>query len=272
VGGHRDRLPLAHTLVKLNQSEKTAARTVLSEFSELIVPLLPDEVGVITADGGFNSETVRGAVRGAGSVENIHGASHGDQPSTRRNVKRLDEKRYAIEGYPNYYANGHRELFCACGNAAFSREAWRDKHGRGQVRTTGDCPTCGHISITSGLWREAKNPSRYVRCLAGEQPDLQFGNPLTYYDEMAADYGTARRGRGEGPHGHTLTQRFGHLKGKRWFRRMIDAELDTNVVFSIMPALGLEDIEHRARTAAIPAGPAPAPPSTAPPPALPLAA
>jgi hypothetical protein len=61
------------------------------------------------------------------------------------------------------------------------------------------------------MWRIANNPSRYVRRVGAEVGDLQFGNPLTYYDEMASDYGNARRGRGEGPHGHTMTQHFEHL-------------------------------------------------------------
>lgn len=277
--GSEGGVPLLHRLVKLNESEKTAAVALLAQFAALIRALMPEEPGVITADGGFNSPGVREAARAAGLIENIHGASHGDQPSTHRQVKKLDEMRIEIQGYPDYYANGHRELFCRCGQAHFSRQTWRDRKGRAQVRTEGDCVNCGHISITAGNWRLAKlqdvqaaEPGwRYVRIVGEEIGDLQFGNPLTYYDEMAADYGNARRGRGEGPHGHTLTQRFEHLKGKRWFRRMIDAELDTNVVFSIMLSLALEDMNYRAE---LPTSAAPPPtllPSSAPPPALPLA-
>ena len=88
---------------------------------------------------------------------------------------------------------------------------------------------------------------------------------------MAANYGNARRGRGEGPHGHAMTQRFEFLKCKRWFRRRVDVELDTNVVFAIMLALGLEETQHRLATTA-PASPLVVPLNSGPPPAGPPAA
>jgi hypothetical protein len=269
-----DGVPLAHRVVKLHEGEKPTAVDVLGDFLREIAPLLPDDVRVITADGGFNADAVRTAARRSGCIENIHAASHGTMPSSDRHAAKLRAKRYAIEGYPNWQANGFREIFCACGRGSIARVAWRDEDGRAQVRSQGECATCGSITIKSGRWRVAQNPDRFVRCLPGEKPDLQFGNPLTYDDPMAEVYGKRRRGHQEGAFGDSLTQRFEHVKGKRWFRRKAEAEADTGVVFSIM--LALAEVQYTARLGALPA-PVPLAPlaggaSSGSPPPLPLAA
>lgn len=262
-----DGVPMAHRVVKLNEQERNAAVDVLGDFMREIEPLLPDDVRVLTADGGFFSPRVQSAARATGCVENIHNASHATQPKTQRQVTKLARMRFKIQDYPNWHADGFRRIHCACGQASIARRAWRDRDGRAQVRLEGSCENCGSISITSGRWRQAKNPNRYVRCLPGEVGDLQFGNPLTYTDDMSGIYGKRRHGHQEGTFGHSLTQRFELVKGKRWFRRKAQADADTNLVFSVM--LTLAELQYNAqRTGAAPPPLVPlgGRPSAAPPP------
>jgi hypothetical protein len=183
----------------------------------------------------------RAELRGLGIVENTHLASHNDSDPTKKAVRARNAKRYAIQGYPNWSANGHRELICKCGKGSVSRRVILNGE-RVVTRSQGRCKTCGTITITSGEWRKALNPDRFVRCLANEPVDARdwaFGNPFTYNDAEGGRYGTARFGHNEGFHG-ALSTRFQLVKGKRWFRRATQAETEIAMTFSIMHALALE--------------------------------
>ena len=241
--------------IPLNRSERQAGAEVIDRLNrDFGAELNPDKTHVLIADGGFNSPEVRRACERGGFVEQIHYASHVDAPKSKRHARERNQRRYGIEGYPNWYANGHRELSCKCGQHKLSRRTSR-KDGVRTVRTEGECVNCGSISITAGLWRRgntALNARQFVRCQPGEeaQADWSFGNFLTFNDPIAAEYGRKRFAHNEGFHGH-ITQRFQLFKGKRWFRRTAQARTDRALVSSITHSLAME---QRTRAGQAPPG------------------
>lgn len=241
-------LPLSWGVTRLSDAESQAAEATIDHFQRDVRPHLDhSQLNVLLGDAAFHSHAFRRASHQAGFVEVIHRVSHSDRERTRRNAERHTKMRFEIDGYPNWQANGHSEIFCKCGRGQTSKVLGLNR-GRAVVRTEGRCSTCGTISVTAGRWRKAKNPNRFVRVLPGEQDriDWAFGNPLTYHDQLASIYGRQRFAHGEGFHGH-LVSRFQLLKGKRWFRRIDQPRTDTAIVFSVIHALA---IEQRRRVAA----------------------
>lgn len=238
-------IPLVWSLPKLHESEPVeATKLVLDQFQGDVVPLLGANrgIGVVTADGAFSSAPLRVALRAAGYVENIHPVSHADSKKSRDRADAERARRVPIEGYPHWFANGHRELRCACGEGATSGRYETVKSGRVALRVEGSCTNCGSITITSGKWRRAENPTRYVEVdpsNPNEDPDYLFGNPLTYDNRLSAEFGRKRFGHCEGLYG-TLSNRFGLNKGKRWFRSVHDARADVGIVFAIIHAVAIE--------------------------------
>jgi len=244
-------VPVAWKMVKLHEGESTAALDFFkNEWVKEVAPYLASsEVRVLSTDGNFHKPELRAELRGLGILENTHLASHNSSPTTQREVAKRNRQRFLIQGYPDWFANGHRELVCRCGRGNVSRRV--EKNGdRVVARVQGRCATCKTITITSGEWQTAENPARFVRCGFGEPAedrDWAFGNPFTYNDAEAGKFGTARFGHNEGFHG-ALVSRFQLIKGKRWFRRAAQAEIDIAMTFSIMHALALEQ-RKRARAA-----------------------
>jgi len=175
-------------------------------------------------------------------VENTHLSSHSSGESARREAKRRTMRRYAIDGHPGWLATGHRELVCRCGQGKTARVAGIDaRTGKATARLKGECAGCGSILITSGLWRLAGN-EKFVRCLPTERggADLDFGNPLTFHDPLAKEYGRQRFNGQEGAFGSQFTQRWKLLKSKRWFYRQTQVDLEVAAVVTITHALSLE--------------------------------
>lgn len=85
--------------------------------------------------------------------------------------------------------------------------------------------------------------------------DWVFGNPLTFNDPVAGQYGRHRWATHEGMNGSQLTQRFGLLRSKRWFRRQSQAELEVAMVFSILHVLAIEGEKRRPKVQALPGPP-----------------
>lgn len=251
-------IPLAWSLPKLHESEPLQATLLVAEqFKDEVVPLLdPDRgIGVVTADGAFHSAPLRLALRSVGYVENIHHVSHADSPKSRKRASAERARRVPIENFPNWFADGHRQLVCACGKGLTFGRYDKLKDGRISVRVEGACFTCGSISITSGKWRLAQNPSRYVEVdpsNPAEEPDYLFGNPLTYDSKLAAEYGKKRFAHCEGFYG-TLANRWGLIKGKRWFETVHEARADVGIIFSIIHVLAMEQ-RQRAALASAPPG------------------
>jgi hypothetical protein len=254
-------VPIADVIIPLHHSEMRAGVEVLSQFLAEIKPLLDDEVRVLSADGAFIGDDMREASREAGFVENIHLASHADTISAKKHDRKLAKRRQIIEGKPNYHVNGHRELACECGKASFARRAWIDKAGVAHIRTEGNCPNCGSITVTAGRWREAMNGAKWVEKTKHEVGNLSLGNPLTYNDRLASVYGKRRHAHQESFHG-MLATRFRLNENKRWLRTLAQAELDKNIVFTVLLSQTAETLAQRA------ASPPLAAPSTGPPPPL----
>ncbi|HEX5763083.1 MAG TPA: hypothetical protein VFY04_08180 [Solirubrobacterales bacterium] len=250
-------LPLATRLVPLATKEEGESATALALFREdwreNVAPHLGDKLAVLTADAAYTKAEVRIALRDAGIIENCHPVSHADRKVSKKNAEKNNRDVIQIQGYPNWRANGHRELHCVCGSGKTTPRLSRDKKGRTVARVEGECKTCGNITITSGLWRLSDKPKRFVRCLPDEtaaDADWLFGNPLTFNASMGKQFGRNRFGHGEGFHGHLVT-RFGLLKGKSWYRRREQAQLDFLMVFSAMHALAMEQ-RQRAKAKAPP--------------------
>jgi hypothetical protein len=271
-------LPLGYEITRLNDPEAEAGAKVLERFGQDLRGLSDvDALHVLAADGAYHSNPLRKAAREAGLVERIHLVSHGDAKRSRQRAEQFDRIRQAIDGYPNWTANGHLELSCKCGQGHVWKEIEmrRSKRAAGAaagvagaggrngsvggrkvvVRTGGNCKRCGRISITAGTWRRANNVGAnkvkgFKRVVTGDgrQPDMAFGNPLTFHDQLSEIYGKKRFGNGEGLHG-ALVSRFGLNKGKRWFRRRDQVLTDTAMVFSIIHALAIEQ-RRRARAGA----------------------
>jgi hypothetical protein len=179
-----------------------------------------------------------------GIVENIHLSSHSKKkPSALKSAKDRDDKRFAIEGSSTWELNGHRELVCKCGMGTTVRKVRLDEDGRAVVRVAGKCKTCGDILLTSGMWRTAQNPDRIVKAIDDadrEHVDWAIGNPFTFNDRLASEYGVPRFNSQEGALGSQFTQRFGLLEGKRWFYRRSQVDLEVSMVVTLTHVLSLE--------------------------------
>lgn len=241
-------LPWAYEHGPITINEGAAAISAVKTFGENILPLIPgSELTVFCADSGFQNRALRALVRSYGMVENIHECSHTKgRASTDREVTSTSRRELEIEGYPKWYANGHRELKCRCGDAHIFRRTELDKNGEAVIRVEGRCAKCGSLTITSGLWKtvvDTRRPTgdprgmrRLVRVQNGDPAsviDWQFGNPLTFNDPLAEAYGNMRFGHGEGFNGACVT-RFKLLKTKGHYRTQAKAELHALSVFCAM--------------------------------------
>lgn len=256
-------LPLAHRLSPISENEaKTALAMFETDWQERVTPLLSDKLRVLTGDSAYKTPALRAQLHEIGIVDNCHAVSHAKRERSKENAKKHDAAVWQIHGYRNWRANGHRELFCVCGEGKTVPRINQDKNSRAVVRVEGDCKNCGSITITSGKWRPASKPNRFVRCRSGEEADYAFGNPFTFNNSRAKAFGRARFGHGEGFHGHIQT-RFGLLKHKAWYRRREQAQLDFLMVFCTMHALSIEQRKRAREPVSLEAKRATAPPGLA---------
>lgn len=246
-------LPLAKRTVRIHHPERaTAIDLFQKDYRTKVLPNLTNNgLAVLTADSGLNSPSLRRELRRCGVIENIHLASHAQRETTDEHVATRNAARYDIEGYPNWQANGHRELSCLCGQGTTSRTFDQTKDGQAVARTEGRCPSCGSINVTSGQWYlahiSATGQSGFRRAQTGDEDriDWTFGNPLTYNDPLSRIYGSGRFGHQEGFHGHLVT-RFGLLREKGWYRSKAQAELDVVITFCVIHLVAMEQ-RRRAR-------------------------
>ena len=82
-----------------------------------------------------------------GYEETTRGSSSSDR--SRRNAQRKARTIYAIEGYPNYVANGHREVRCRCTKSRIKRVFRRNRYDHTIVRVEFECDSCGGASMIS---------------------------------------------------------------------------------------------------------------------------
>lgn len=257
-------VPLAWRLVPLNQSEKaTGHEIVRDELAQVVNRLGHRRLRVLTTDGAFTHPETRAACRELGIVENSQLASKSDVqvPQTKAkvsltNAEKRNKARIPIDGSPNWHTNGHRELMCRCGHGRVVKRIKLGDRGKALgkaiVRAEGQCSNCGSLTITSGDWRLAQNPAHWRRKSRFDPngvtgPDLLMGNPLTFNDPVANEYGRRRFGHNEGFHG-ALASRFGLTEGKRWFRRTDQVRVEVAMTFCVMHAIALEQ-RRRVRAA-----------------------
>jgi len=249
-------VPLAWDLKPLNYSEVDFATELLHEqMPDVIDKLGPRRLRILNADGGFTSSNVRAQCRQLGVLENIHPVSHADRMRSKRNRRRADNTRIPIHGNANWSSNGHRELTCKCGQGRVVRRIKLGPDGTTIARAEGQCPNCRSVTITSGEWLLAQNPSEFWKVDRGipsqrARVDYLFGNPLTFHDVVASRYGRGRFGHNEGFHS-ALGSRFGLTDEKRWFRRRNQAVIEVAMTFAIMHAVSMA-LPREARAGAAP--------------------
>jgi hypothetical protein len=213
-----------------------------------------DSFGVMAFDAAYSGAQVRTEVHALGYIPNCHPVSHATRKRSEENARRHDKMKYAIEGKPGWFANGHREVFCIHGVQATKKNFRRKKSGEAVCGVEGNCHQgCGHVSITAGEWRRTQNPNGFVKVMPGDEhrADWRMGNPLTFNDPVSSTYGSARFGHNEGFHGALVT-RFGLLKEKADYRDRRVAERDFFQVFAIMHSLAMEQRRRAAAASATP--------------------
>jgi hypothetical protein len=247
VTGHTAQaLPIACRTVRIHDQEVDCVLDIFREDMPRIRKRMNvGEIGVSTMDGAFAAPRIRLAHRKLGYVENTHLVSgNASRDETRRHLAKRLAMVFLIEGYPNWRANGLREIFCICGQGdVFSRSHMR-KDGSVSVAVEGACPNCDAIHVTAGDWRQAKNPDRFVRVnpedeASIEDADLALGNPLTYQDSRSRAYGRNRYAQGEGLHG-SATTRWNLFKDKSYYKRLNQARLDVLLTYCLMHGLAME--------------------------------
>jgi hypothetical protein len=257
-------VPLAWRLTRINEAERTEGtrfaeqelKAALAKLDSFSAPGQPGEIRVLTADSGFSTGHLRHALRDLGVLENIHHVSHAHSDRSQNNAAAKRKKRYAILRdpglfYDNWYADGHRQLHCRCGHGVVAKRITRGIRGRVSSRLEGQCKSCGPISIDAGRWALRRNNSKratkeqrvYLAKHEGNVPrdkvEYLFGNPLTFDDAVAGEYGRGRWSYNEGFYGQ-LVSRFNLLKGKRWIRFADQVKLETSMTFAVMHAVTLE--------------------------------
>ena len=251
-------VPWAWSLPKMQDGESTVATEIALNEAAAVMALIPMErrkLGVMTADSNFRGKHLRRALREIGMIDNIHTVSHKRASRDRAEDFRADQ--HHIEGYPNWFTDGHRQLYCACGNGyTFARAKLRSK-GRAVARVEGSCTNCGSITVTSGKWKLAANPRRWKKVNLADPLDVAeadplMGNPLTFDDPLSNAFGNRRFWHCEGLFG-TLWKRW-RLGDKRWFRTVHQAEAEIGMVFSIIHVVAMEQRRRKELLALAPPG------------------
>jgi hypothetical protein len=234
-------------VVKLQRGESTTLAEMINEqLSSEIAPLIGDRIGVLATDSGFFSPHVSRAAHNSGYLINNHASSHSASKKTRESVAKKDKAKYSIQGYPNWHANGHREVFCKCGRRATKKNT--KKGGVVHVRVEGACAKCGTISLKCGD-RFLSKGFRLIpntKTMPTGKRDYALGNGLTYNDPISEVYGNLRHAHGEG-YNQMLAETFGFNRGKKRYRRQIQAETAAAIAFF---AIHIKAMDQRDRNAA----------------------
>lgn len=267
-------VPIAGLFLLPLGDEKAACLPYIWEFREQVLPQLPAAVRVATCDGAFFPDPIREAWRSAGVVENIHHVSHANSERAETYRRKVIDIKDATEPWTEYWTlDGLMQPRCRCGHGRPEKVIDVDAQGRAVVRMRLRCrnpngPSCPNGLLTSGEWKRvdrrdkgytSESTQRVRRVGRGEQPNLEIGNPLTYDDANAREYGKDRFGNNEGFFG-AFSQRFGLLDGKNYFRSGREAEAELGVALCLIYMLSLRYYET---TGASPVANAPGVTSTA---------
>lgn len=243
---------LGYAIEAVNHSEARLAVGVIEGIRKDVFSKLPERVRVATTDAAFNHAPLRLAMRRAGLVDNIMLHSGKDDPTTRNEVAKATRARIPVHGFPNWRANGFRELLCRCGHGTTSKRITRNGDGTLAARLEGACPSCGPIEVTAGDWRRSTGPNAAFRRLQRhDRPEEMdsLGVPLTYRDLVSRVYRNKRMGLNEGFFG-ALRNRTGFNRGKSWYRTKAQAEialLETLIPLTALAVLRKKATAGRAR-------------------------
>lgn len=259
VTGHTAQaLPIACRTVRIHDHEIDCVLGIFREDMPRIRSRMePGTIGVSTMDGAFSSPRIRRAHRALGYVENTHRVSgDADREETQRHREQLEAMVMRIEGFPNWRANGLREIYCLCGEGSTFARTHLLADGSVTVSVEGSCKRCGPIRVTSGDWRRVKNPDGFVRVNPKDKAsvadaDLAFGNPLTYSDARAEAYGRNRYAQGEGLHG-SATTRWNLFKDRAYYKRINQARLDVLLTYCLMHGLAMEARRQKEASPVVP--------------------
>jgi hypothetical protein len=214
-------------------SEIRTCEVLLERLGEDVLSKLPVRgLGVFSADGVYSGNGVRAGVRRLGMIENIHKASHADTPEVAARVAKLRKERIKIQGKPNWFSDGLYQLVCKCEQGTLRPGYDFDKDGGVSTWTEGTCVNCGPITITSGRWRIEKSWVRVDPSNPDDEPQLAFGNPLTYDSLVSRAYGNQRRSRQEGLNS-VMATRMGLTTGKRRYKTIEDARADVAIAYAL---------------------------------------
>jgi hypothetical protein len=252
---NRVAIPLAGAPEALGYTaEATAGEAVLADYGENVARYMPpDTLTVLVADSALNSRPLRALARTLGIAESIPLSSHGKGKRNKATARMRQTKRASIQGYDNWNANYHRELFCKCGRGRTAKRGYV-ANGVAHLRVEGQCDNCGPISITSGNWCDGQemlpdgtSRLRFVRRDPREtrELDLTFGNPLTFNDPLAHKYGNQRWG--QEAFNSTLTTRFAVLRPHNWYRTLSEADLALKMIFCLVHFIAIEQRRRRAQ-------------------------
>jgi hypothetical protein len=155
--------PLGYRIEKLQGSERAMGRAIVADYGAQIMPKLvfddPSAVSVFTADSGFYAREFKRELQLLGVVPNIHRNKHETDggPSAAAVAKDDDYLPVEAKAHQKWFANGHYELRCECGQGKVAKKAYRDSRGQAIVSVDGRCKRCSNITIQAGRWRRAKN-------------------------------------------------------------------------------------------------------------------
>lgn len=224
---------------------RLATKSLQGQLAQRLEGILrDDEVGVLTADGGFHSPHVRKAAMDLGYVPNISERSGSQNPKSKKAVAEADVERLRLVKYAKWSADGHQALRCECGQGTVASRI--NRSGRAVVlRAEGSCATCGGAMVTAGQWRRARNPNTYRQVASGERgnpniPHITFalGNPLTFNHWYAKEMGDRRFGTGESGISH-IANKYGFTKRRR-VRTRDQVRVELSVAFAMQHAVALE--------------------------------
>lgn len=244
-------LPIDFIVAPINPDETTSGAQLLDRLAPTLGLFPQNGVRVFGADSGFTGYPVRSRIRALGMLENIHVVSGApsDRSKNEREKRRAEQRRIPYfdpktgKGHKKWHSNGLFELFCDCGRGEVQKRFRHDQNGKLIPSIEGQCRTCGPITITSGHW--AYKSGEWDKVITSnhlDEPELAFGNPLTFDSPIAKAYGRRRFALQEGVHS-ILSNRFGLTRGRRRMKYADEARLQTAMTFSVMHLLA--DVQRR---------------------------
>jgi hypothetical protein len=244
-------LPIDFNVAPINPDESKSGALLLDRLGPTLSLFPQNGIRVFGADSGFTGYPVRSRIRALGMLENIHVVSGApsDRSKNEREKRRAEQRRIPSVDpktgkiHKKWHSNGLFELFCDCGRGEVQKRFRHDQSGKLIPSLEGQCRSCGPITITSGRW--TYKGGEWVKVITSnhlDEPDLAFGNPLTFDSPIAKAYGRRRFALQEGVHS-ILSNRFGLTRGRRRVKYADEARLQTAMTCSVMHLLA--DVQRR---------------------------